>query len=149
MSLINITLDNELFKIYSFYVAVLVFKIFMMAVLSGYQRFTRKVFINPEDAVLVNAKPCFDENVERIRRAHLNDLENILPFFAVSLMYIGTNPSYSFTLFLFRLYTFARFMHSFVYAVVIVRQPARAFFFNIGYFITLYMSVQTILYHMK
>ena len=28
----------------------------------------------------------------QVRRAHLNDLENVIPFVLLSLLYVGTNP---------------------------------------------------------
>ena len=49
-------------------------------------------------------KTGLNEDVERVRRAHLNDLENILPFFCLGLLYIFTNPAPSTAVLVFRLY---------------------------------------------
>ena len=43
-----------------------------------------------------------NENVERVRRAHMNDLENILPFFCLGILYIFTNPALSTAVLVFR-----------------------------------------------
>lgn len=85
--------------------------------------------------------------VECIRfRAHLNDLENITLFFVVAYIYLHTNPSEFLALNLIRVYTAARFIHTFVYAIVVIPQPARAFSWGAGYLITGYMAVKSILY---
>ena len=50
------------------------------APLTARQRFANGAFANPEDAKSLFAKqdkPRTNENVERVRRAHLNDLENV------------------------------------------------------------------------
>ena len=53
----------------------------------------------------------------------MNDLENILPFLALGLLYVGTGPSFSLARTLFRVFTGARFVHTLVYAVYVVPQP--------------------------
>ena len=55
--------------------------------------------------------------------AHLNDLENILPFLVLGLLFVGTNPSLSWARTLFRVFTTGRFLHTFVYAVFVIPQP--------------------------
>jgi len=86
-----------------------------------------------------------DPDVERVRRAHHNDLENIPPFMIIALAYLFTNPSYNVASNLFRLFTASRFFHTLVYAVFIVPQPTRAILFWIGYLITGYMAIQGLL----
>jgi glutathione S-transferase len=81
-------------------------------------------------------------------RAHLNDLENILPFLIVALLYISTNPAAATAGLLFKTYTIARFFHTFVYAVYPVRQPARALAWFVGIFIQFYMAFAVISYNM-
>jgi len=79
-----------------------------------------------------------------IFRAHLNDLENIPPFLFVSFVYILTNPEYSWASTLFWGFTGARIVHTFVYAVKPLPQPARGLSFGIGLGITTYMAVQVL-----
>lgn len=69
----------------------------------------------------------------------MNDLENILPFLTIAFVYVGTGPSLGCAKFLFRLFTAARFMHTLVYAVFVIPQPARAFAFFGGMIANLYM----------
>merc|ERR1712018_666041 len=57
--------------------------------------------------------------VERVRRAHLNDMENILPFFCLGILYIFTNPALSTAVLVFRIFAACRITHSIVYLLVI------------------------------
>jgi len=111
-----LNLDNPLFRTYLYYSGVLCVKVLLMAPLTGVQRFTRKAFANPEDCAMQKVKPRVDENVERVRRAHRNDLENILIFLAISFAYILTNPSITEASILFKVVTYARILHTLVYA---------------------------------
>lgn len=81
-----------------------------------------------------------------ISRAHLNDMENILPFFITGLLYVMTNPSAAVAINLFRAVAAARILHTIVYAVVVIPQPARALSFFVAFFSTAYMAVQVVLY---
>ncbi|KAK9702050.1 MAPEG family [Popillia japonica] len=131
-----LNLENPILRGFLFYNALLVVKCMAMSVLTARQRFKSKAFANPEDAALQNVKVRTDDNVERVRRAHLNDLENIPIYFVASFGYMLTNPSVTLALNLFRAFTAARFVHTFVYAVCVIPQPARGFSWAIGYFIT-------------
>ncbi|XP_077297800.1 prostaglandin E synthase-like [Arctopsyche grandis] len=102
-------------------------------------------FANPEDAIRMG-KVKVDDDVERVRRAHLNDLENIPVFIVVCTVYLMTNPSLSLAANLIRIFALARIAHSVVYAVVVIPQPARALSFGIGCSITIYMAVMSLMH---
>lgn len=104
-----------------------------------------QTFANPEDLKLRKAKEvCFDEpHVERVRRAHRNDLENILPFILIALIYVLTDPNALCAGCLFRVVFGCRLVHTIVYAVYVVPQPARAIAFFVPMGITMYMAVQS------
>lgn len=87
-----------------------------------------------------------DPHVERVRRAHLNDLENVIPFLLAGLFYILTNPAAGLAIMLIRIAAVARIVHTIVYAVVVIPQPARALAFFVAYGISIYMAVQSLLY---
>lgn len=87
-----------------------------------------------------------DIPLNSIHRAHLNDMENILPFLSVGLFYVLTDPSLMTAIWLFRIATVARFLHTFVYAIYVVPQPARAICFFIHFGITIYMAFMCVLY---
>ncbi|KAF5292814.1 hypothetical protein FQA39_LY13859 [Lamprigera yunnana] len=140
--------ENELFRTYLFYACVLAIKVLLMAPLTAFHRMKNKAFANPEDGATLKIKPKTHENVERVRRGHQNDLENIIPFLAASFAYILTNPSLAFATMLFRIFTGARILHTIVYTVVVIPQPARALSCAVGYAITVYMALQGILHFM-
>lgn len=84
-------------------------------------------------------------NSNFISRAHLNDLENI-PFFIIACFgYLQTNPNVYIAANLIRLFVAGRVIHTIVYAVVVIPQPARAISWGIGYAITIYMAFQVVL----
>lgn len=86
--------------------------------------------------------------VERIRRAHLNDIENILPFMIVALLYTLTNPNVILAMMLIRVAALSRFCHTIVYAVYPVRQPARAICYFVMFLITCFMAIYCVVcYH--
>ena len=77
-----------------------------------------KVFANPEDvAGQEKAKVNFaNEGVERVRRCHQNDIENIFPFVFLSGIYIvAASPSLFAAKCVFYGFTSSRLVHSFVY----------------------------------
>jgi len=141
--------STDLFRAFAFYAGLLIVKVMIMSFLTSINRFSRKAFANPEDIahdkrLKVNTA---DPDVERVRRAHLNDLENVIPFLIVGLLYIYTSPAYETALLLFRVYAVARFLHTFVYAVYPVRQPARAIAWFVGIVIQFFMAFRVISYN--
>lgn len=113
--------------------AVLTIKMVLTANATGLLRVVRGVYISPEDYELVGTRPLGpDEQIERIRRAHRNDLENILPFLAVGFLYALTGPSYRLAWWLFVPFTVARVLHTIFYAFGL--QPWRTIAFEVGNF---------------
>ncbi|XP_017490323.1 PREDICTED: microsomal glutathione S-transferase 1-like [Rhagoletis zephyria] len=105
-----------------------------------------QTFINPEDILDKRIKVKYDDpDVERCRRAHRNDLESILPFFVIGLLYVLINPSPKLAINLFRAVGIARIIHTIVYAVVVVPQPSRLLAFLVGALVTTYMAFQVAL----
>lgn len=148
MSLVSrlLTSDNPVFCGYVTYGGVLVLKMMIMAPLTGRQRMKHGVPPSPEDHAMLKGKTILQshEDVDRVRRAHLNDLENIPIFFIASFAYMLTDPDPQTALNLFRIYTAARCAHTFVYAIHVVPQPARGIAWAIGFGITGYMAVKAI-----
>lgn len=96
--------------------------------------------------IFKNIKPKFgDEEVERIRRAHLNDLENIPIFIIAGLFYILTGPSTIIAITLIRIGAIGRIAHTISYCFL-KAQPARAISFLACVGATAYMAIQSALY---
>ncbi|XP_021706344.1 microsomal glutathione S-transferase 1 [Aedes aegypti] len=143
--------NPELLRTYAFWSVILVAKMLLMSLFTTMTRIRKMAFINPEDVKSISPKlkPKVDDpDVERVRRAHRNDLENILPFFVVAFLYLLTNPDPWLATQLIRAAAAGRIVHSLVYAVMPVPQPARLFSFGVTLLVTVYMIVQCALYFM-
>merc|ERR1711936_1096691 len=109
---------GELFGAFAFYSAIVVVKMLFMSFLTARQRFGTGTFISSEDIVGQEKKGLKtgpNEDVERVRRAHLNDMENILPFFCLAILYIFTEPALSTATLLFRIFSACRILHTIAY----------------------------------
>ncbi|XP_036319954.1 microsomal glutathione S-transferase 1-like isoform X2 [Rhagoletis pomonella] len=136
-----LTLDNPVFCCFLFWASILVMKMLLMSLLTALQRFRHKVFPNQEDLFFKNLEVQFnDPHVERVRRAHRNDMENILPYFTMALLYVSTNPNPTVACILFRIVAIARILHTLVYAFYPVPQPSRIIAFGVAFAITMYMA---------
>jgi len=95
-------------------------------------RIRRRVFATPEDYALqgLAARTTRDEDIERIRRAHQNDLENILPFFVVGFFFALTRPPLVAAEIFFVGFALARILHSVFY--IRAMQPHRTIAFAAG-----------------
>lgn len=79
--------ENQVFRVYVTWGGLLLLKLLIMSFLTIFQRIRKGAVENPEDAaVRAGNQIRKDEDVERVRRAHLNDLENIPPFLMAGLM---------------------------------------------------------------
>ncbi len=85
-----------------------------------------------------------DPDVERVRRNHLNDIENIVPFVLVGLFYVGTNPDRDVALWHFRVFFVSRLLHTLTYQLALP-QPSRFIACAVGYLATLSMAVRVFL----
>jgi glutathione S-transferase len=81
-------------------------------------------------------------------RAHLNDLENILPFFIIAFIFLFTNPGVATAKLVFQLFTGSRIIHTIVYAVMPMPQPSRALAWAVGMVINIYMAVKVLIHFM-
>ena len=88
-------MDSPAFQAYALTSAVLAIQLFGLAFYTGATRGKTKQFVNPEDAKL-NKGDTTDRDhpdVLRAQRAHMNLLENAVPFFVVGALYVATGAS--------------------------------------------------------
>jgi len=139
-------LSNPVFANYAFYGSVVVLKLLAMGPLTSIKRMVLGVFANAEDAKGFGAKKTIldNESVERVRRNHRNDLENIPAFLLLGLLYVATQPGPTTALWHFRVFVFSRIIHTLVYQLA-VPQPSRALAHTVGFFICVSMAVQVLL----
>lgn len=134
-------LANPAMRLFAVCSLILVLKMLATGTYTSTLRIRRKVYATPEDAHFQGLTPAAapDEDIERVRRAHRNDLENILPFFAVGVFYVLSGPSMLGAKICFIGFTTARILHTLFY--VRSMQPHRTIAFGIGYLLMLYMAI--------
>jgi glutathione S-transferase len=85
-----------------------------------------------------------NERVERVRRIHLNDLENLPFFLAAGFLYILTNPSLLLAQWLLYGYVVSRLLHFAAYLSARTHDT-RATLWTIGSVIVLFMTCRSLL----
>ncbi|XP_077123390.1 microsomal glutathione S-transferase 1 [Ranitomeya variabilis] len=141
--------DNDVFRAFATYATIVLLKMMLLSLVTAFYRLTRKVFANPEDAAAhskggdIKIFLRTDQDVERVRRCHLNDIENIIPFVGVGLLYVLSNPDLYFALLHFRVFAASRVLHTISYLMPLP-QPSRALTFFVGYLVTVSMAVSTL-----
>jgi len=143
-----LTMQNPVFVAYAVAAALMVLKImgqgWMTVVLM-----TRADagLVSPEDLrqTVANKNPRPEQlhphpDVERSRRMHRNDLENIPAFLACGLLFVTTEPPLWVAVLLFALFVLARLAHTLVYATA-QNHEVRATFYSIGSLVVMVMAV--------
>ena len=109
-------------------------------------------FLNPEDAAggMANHKPRpgqldADDYVERSRRMHHNDLENIPAFLVAGLLFAVTQPPLVVAQVLLYGFVATRLAHFWAYFTA-KSHEVRATFFSIGSLIVIGMAIYTLVY---
>src|SRR5262249_60531210 len=104
---------------------LLVIKMMLVGGYTSVLRIRRRVYSTPEDYRLQGLAPreTVDDEVERVRRAHRNDLENILPFLAVGFLYALTGPSPFAARVYFLGFLAARLLHTVFYIAALHPPP--------------------------
>uniref|UniRef100_A0A3B3ZQ41 Microsomal glutathione S-transferase 1 n=1 Tax=Periophthalmus magnuspinnatus TaxID=409849 RepID=A0A3B3ZQ41_9GOBI len=124
-------MEDEVFRSFAKYAAIVTVKLLLMGPLTAYYRITRKVL--KKQLVRTN------EDVERARRCHQNDLESIVPFVLVGLLYALTGPDPAWALLHFRVFVCSRLVHTVAY-VMALPQPSRGLSWAVGLMTTLSMA---------
>lgn len=148
----KLSFQNPLFATYAIAATLMILKavsmswltvVRMMQVKGGFRspEDLRKTALNPEPNPR-QLEP--DERVERMRRIHLNDLEN-LPFFLVAgFLYVLTEPSLLLARVLLYGYVASRLLHFAAYASARTHDT-RATLWTVGSVILIFMTSRTLL----
>ncbi|XP_055526023.1 microsomal glutathione S-transferase 1-like [Wyeomyia smithii] len=148
MESILANLDPSSFEVYAFWCSLLALKMLGLGLLTSITRIRKRVYVSREDATFMNAKwkRQFDPHVERVRRAHRNDLENLLPFFLLAFLYLLTGPEPAIATRLIRWASISRIIHSIVYGCFPVPQPARLLSYAVTQLVMAYMSYRCLMF---
>lgn len=138
-------MEDEVFRTFAKYAGIVIVKMMLMGPWTAYYRITRKAFANEEDAASHAKTPeekkrllKTDENVERARRCHQNDLESVVPFVLIGLLYTLTGPDPYWALVHFRAFVGSRLVHTVAYMFALP-QPSRGLSWVVGLVTTLSM----------
>ncbi len=152
----TLTLQNPVFASYVVAATLMVLKAVSMSWLTVIRMMQlREGFRSPEDAkrTFLNPNPrpgqtAPSESVERIRRIHMNDLENIPFFLFAGLLFVFTEPSLVVAQVVYYGYVATRLLHFFAYFTARTHDT-RAALWTPGSLAILYMSGQTLLYALR
>lgn len=148
----TLSLQDPLFATYAIAASLMILKTVGMAWLTVYRMMSEKGgYRSPEDLRRTPLNPSPDprqlapnERVERVRRIHQNDLENI-PFFLVAgFLYVLTGPPLLLAQLLLYGYVVSRLLHFAAYLAARTHDT-RATLWTIGSLIMIFMAVRTLL----
>lgn len=143
----TLSLENPVFATFVIAAAVMVLK----AMLQGWMTVFRMLkvkggFVNPEDAEKspMNPEPSpaqieKNEYVERSRRMHANDVENIPFYLVASFLFVVANPPLLMAQICMYGYVGSRALHFLAY-VTAQKHDVRATFWTVGSLIVIYMA---------
>ena len=143
----QLTFDNPVFASYALAAGLLILKMMSQGWITVFRMLkVNGGFRHPEDArkSLANPNPNPDqllpnEYVERSRRMHANDLENIPLFLIAGLLYVCTSPSLWLAAGLFAIYVASRLAH-FLVLLTHRSHEARAVCWTIGSVVVYFMA---------
>lgn len=142
-----ITLDNPVFVTFVIAAALMVLKLMGQGWMTVYRMMkTRSGWASPEDLRqgLLNPVPddsqlALNDYVDRSRRMHRNDLENIPAFWVAGLLFVLTDPALWLAQGLLYGFVLARLLHFMAYATQ-QSHEMRATFYTMGSLIVIYMA---------
>ncbi|MDB4966017.1 MAG: hypothetical protein JWN44_1706 [Myxococcales bacterium] len=138
-------LSQPVFALYALCSALVILILYGIGFWTAKTRAERKAVVNAEDVKVNNGARVVDvehPDVQRIKRAHMNALENAVPFFVIGFLYTQTSPSMTVARALFFSFVAIRLLHAVFY--VTAKQPFRTATFVVGALINLTMVVQVI-----
>ena len=145
------SLNNPVFVVYAITASIMVLKIMGQGWMTVYRMLkSDSGLVSPEDlqAGLINRNPRaeqleLNDYVDRSRRMHRNDLENIPAFWMAGLLFVTTAPPLWLAQVGFYGFAAARLAHGLAYGTG-QSHELRATFYTIGTLLTAYMIVHVV-----
>jgi len=142
-----LTLDNPVFETFAIAAALMVLKLMGQGWMTVYRMLkSNSGLASPEDVQtgLLNKNPIptqldINDYVDRSRRMHRNDLENIPGFWAAGLLFVTVDPALWLAQMLMYGFVLARLAHFIAYSTRQTHE-VRATFYTIGSVIVIYMA---------
>ncbi|XP_006272348.1 prostaglandin E synthase isoform X1 [Alligator mississippiensis] len=136
-------MKNEVFASFAFYSTILILKMYVVAIITGQVRLRKKAFANPEDALRNGGLQYYrdDPDVERCRRAHRNDMENIFPFLFLGAIYSMLDPNPTVARIHFLIFLVGRIVHTVAYLLKL-KAPTRSVAYSVAQMPCFSMALQ-------
>ncbi len=136
--------NDPILSLYALTATLVSLHLIVLAAYTGRVRTLRKTYVNAEDATAFKGKEgeVDHPDVLRVKRAHMNALENAVPFLAIGLLYALSGPSKVGAQVYFFTFLGARLLHSVFYLAQ--KQPFRTLMFALGALATTGMAVHVI-----
>lgn len=146
------TMENPLFVAYAIAASIMILKIMGQGYMTVWRMARSGMgLLNPEDLLPgpTNRKPDPrqvepNEYVDRSRRIHRNDLENIPAFLAAGLLFVAVEPPFALGYLLMALFVVARLVHTIVYATA-QEHHIRAIPYTIGSLVVIFMAAYVLI----
>jgi uncharacterized MAPEG superfamily protein len=137
--------DNPFYRLYALTSAILCLHLLLLAALTGTVRTKAKTFVNPEDARVTKGKlaPEDVDPVLRVRRAHLNAVENAVPYFVLGALYVASGCTKQGAVIYMWTFTVSRILHSVFYLLGL--QPWRTIIYAVSALALAGMAVHVII----
>lgn len=144
-------LENPVFGTYVIAAALMVLKVMMQGWMTVYRMMkSNSGLASPEDLQkgLINKDPSpaqleINDYVDRSRRMHRNDLENIPAFLVAGILFVAIDPALWLAQLLMYGFVAARLAHFVAYATK-QSHEVRATFYATGSFIVIYMAAHVL-----
>lgn len=146
-----LSIENPVFQTYAIAAALMVLKIMLQGWMTVYRMMkSNSGLASPEDLRPGPLNPApqpeqleINDYVDRSRRMHRNDLENIPAFLAVGLLFVAVGPALWLAQGLMYGFVAARAAHFVAYATK-QSHEVRATFYTIGSLIVIYMALHVL-----
>jgi glutathione S-transferase len=142
------SMDNPVFVTYAIATSIMVLKIMGQGWMTVFRMLkSDSGLVSPEDLKvgMINPNPRpeqleVNDYVDRSRRMHRNDLENIPAFLACGLLFVATSPSYLLANALMYTFVVTRLAHTIAYATK-QSHEVRATLYTIGSIVVIVMAL--------
>ena len=146
------SVENPVFVTYIIAASIMVLKIMLQGWMTVYRMLkSNSGLASPEDLQvgLINKNPGpeqldVNDYVDRSRRMHSNDLENIPAFLACGLLFVAVSPTLVLAQSLMYTFVVARLLHALAYATK-QSHEVRATFYTVASISVIIMAVYTLL----
>jgi glutathione S-transferase len=148
----TLSMQNPVFIAYAIAASIMILKIMGQGYMTVYRMMKIEAgFVAPEDLLLgpINRNPHpkqleLNDYVDRSRRIHRNDLENIPAFLVVGLLFVAVSPPYALAVILMATFVIMRLIHTIVYATG-QRHEVRAAPYTIASLIVIFMALYVLI----